>query len=48
MAKRNYTTEQIIIKLRETEVLCGQEKTIAETARQRYYSSLGSRRSICL
>ena len=30
MAKRNYTTELIIIKLREIEVLCGQEKTIAE------------------
>jgi len=30
MAKKNYTTEQIIIKLREIEVLCGQGKTIAE------------------
>lgn len=34
MAKRKYTTEQIIIKLREIEVLCGQGKTIAEAVRQ--------------
>ena len=34
MAKKNYTVEQIIIKLREIEVLCGQGKTIAEAVRQ--------------
>ena len=34
MAKKNYTTEQIIIKLREVEVLCGQGKTIVEAVRQ--------------
>jgi transposase-like protein len=34
MARKNYTVEQIIIKLREIEVLCGQGNTIAEAARQ--------------
>jgi len=34
MAKKNYTTEQIIVKLREVELYCGQGKTIAEAARQ--------------
>lgn len=34
MAKKNYTTEQIIIKPREIEVLCSQGKTIAEAVRQ--------------
>lgn len=34
MARKNYTTEQIIVKLREIEILCGQGKTIAEAARQ--------------
>ena len=34
MAKRKYTVEQIIIKFREIEVLCGQGKTIGEAARQ--------------
>jgi putative transposase len=34
MGKVNYTTEQIIIKLREIELLCGQGKTIAGAARQ--------------
>jgi transposase-like protein len=34
MSKKNYTVEQIIIKLREVEVLCGQGKTITEAARQ--------------
>lgn len=34
MARKNYTAEQIIMKLREVEVLCGQGKTIAEAARQ--------------
>ena len=34
MARKNYTTEQIIVKLREIEVLCGQGRTIAEAARQ--------------
>lgn len=43
MGKRNYTTEQIIVKLREIEVLCGQGKTIteavpqAEISEQNYY-----------
>ena len=34
MARKNFTTEQIIIKLREFEVLCSQGKTIGEAARQ--------------
>jgi len=34
MAKKNYTTEQIIVKLREIELYCGQGKTIAEAVRQ--------------
>ncbi len=34
MGKKNFTTEQIIIKLREVEVLCGQGKTISEAVRQ--------------
>ena len=34
MARKNYTMEQIIIKLREIEVLNSQGKTIAEAARQ--------------
>ena len=34
MARKNYTTEQIIIKLREIEVLSSQGKTIAEATRQ--------------
>ena len=34
MAKKNYTTEQIIVKLREVELFCGQGKTIAEAVRQ--------------
>lgn len=34
MGKKNFTTEQIIIKLREIEVLCGQGKPIAEAVRQ--------------
>lgn len=34
MGKVNYTTEQIIVKLREVEVLCGQGKTIIESVRQ--------------
>lgn len=34
MAKKNYTVEQIIIKLREIEVLCSRGKTISEAARQ--------------
>ena len=34
MGRTNYTVEQIIIKLREVEVLCGQGKTVAEAARQ--------------
>ena len=34
MGKKNYTTEQIIVKLREIEVLCGQGKAIGEAVRQ--------------
>ena len=34
MGKTRYTTEQIIVKLREIEVLCGQGRTITEAARQ--------------
>ena len=34
MGKTRYTTEQIIVKLREIEVLCGQGNTIAEAVRQ--------------
>ncbi len=34
MAKKNYTAEQIIVKLRTIEVLCGQGKTVAEAVRQ--------------
>ena len=34
MGKTNYTTEQIIVKLREVEVLCGQGKTVGEAVRQ--------------
>ena len=34
MAKRNYKLEQIIVKLREVEVLCGQGKTVVEAVRQ--------------
>jgi hypothetical protein len=35
MSKKTFTTEQIIVKLREIEVLCGQGKTIAEAVRLR-------------
>jgi transposase-like protein len=34
MARKNYTVEQIIVILREVEILCGQGKSIAEAARQ--------------
>jgi len=34
MARKNYTVEQIIVKLRKVEVLCGQGRTIAEAVRQ--------------
>ncbi len=34
MSKKTFTTEQIIVKLREIEVLCGQGMTIAEAVRQ--------------
>lgn len=34
MAKVKYTPEQIIIKLREVEVLCGKGSSIAEAVRQ--------------
>ena len=33
MPRKAFTVEQIIIKLREIEVLCGQGKTIAEAVR---------------
>jgi transposase-like protein len=34
MAKRKYTSEEIIHKLRETDVLLGQGKTVAEAVKQ--------------
>ena len=34
MGRVNYTAEQIIVKLREVEVLCGQGKRIGEAVRQ--------------
>jgi len=34
MAKKNYTVEQIIVKLREVELFCGQGKTVSEAVRQ--------------
>lgn len=34
MSRQTYSVEQIIIKLRQIEVHCGQGKTIAEGARQ--------------
>jgi len=34
MGKRNYTVEQIIVKLRQIEVMCGQGKTVLEAVRQ--------------
>jgi len=34
MANKNYTVEQIIIKLREVELFCGQGKSIGEAVRQ--------------
>lgn len=33
MGKTKHTTEQIIVKLREAEILCGQGKTIAKAVR---------------
>lgn len=34
MAKKNYTPEQIIVKLRKIELLCGQGNTVGEAVRQ--------------
>jgi len=34
MGKQNYTIEQIIVKLREVELYCGQGQTIAEAVRK--------------
>ena len=34
MGKLNFTTEQIIVKLREVELLCGQGKKASEAVRQ--------------
>ena len=34
MARKNYTVEQIIVKLREVELHCNQGKTIAEACRE--------------
>ena len=34
MAQKKYTVEQIIVKLREIELLCNKGDTIAEAARQ--------------
>jgi transposase-like protein len=34
MARKNYSTEQIIVILREIELYCGQGKTLVEAVRQ--------------
>jgi len=34
MGRKNFTTEQIIVKLREIELWCGQGKTMKEAVRQ--------------
>lgn len=34
MGKQNYTVEQIIVKLREVELYCGQGMTVAEAVRK--------------
>ena len=34
IGKATYTTEQIVVKLREVEVLCSQGKTVDEAVRQ--------------
>lgn len=34
MGKQNYTPEQIILKLRNIEILCDQGKTVVEAVRQ--------------
>lgn len=34
MARQNYSAEQIIVKLREVEILCSQGKSISESVRQ--------------
>lgn len=34
MARMKYTVEQIIVKLREVEILCAQGKSVAEASRQ--------------
>ena len=34
MSKKQYSQEQIIVHLRQVEVLCSQGKTVAEAARQ--------------
>ena len=34
MARKNYTVEQIIVKLREVELHCNQGKTITEACRE--------------
>jgi len=34
MGRQHFTVEQIIVKLREVELYCGQGKTIAEAVRQ--------------
>jgi len=34
MSRKNYTAEQIIVELREIELLCGQGKRLSEAVRQ--------------
>ena len=34
MPKKQYSVEQIIVKLREIEILCGRGQTVAEAVRQ--------------
>ena len=39
MARKQYTTEQIIVTLRKVELLCGQENTILEASWQCGYQN---------
>ena len=34
MGRKNYTVEQIIVKIREVELYCGQGKSVSEAVRQ--------------
>ena len=39
MARKNYTVEQIIVKLREVELHCNQGKTISEVCRGPHFEA---------